>query len=533
MKHGLTFLAAGLLLGTVLTPASHGGETASITPRRGGVLHLAFPSDIRSLDPAIAFDSYSIPLVRLLFRGLLGYDDATGLAVDQAKDWNISADGRTYTFHLRPDVRFANGRAVEAADYVFAFERILSPQTGSPGQTYFLDILGAREFVEGKAPYVTGLRAPDKTTLVIELKAPTFTFRYVLAMVFASPVPRELVQQYGTDFQYHLIGSGPYRLAGWRRGISCRLQRNPYYQGSDGFVDGVEIMIGCDDTVMTMMLERGELDQVPLASPAQATQFKRDPRLRSWLTRVDSPETDYLFMNTEMKPFDDVRVRRAVSYAIDQERLLKLAGGFGTVAYGVVPPSIPWSNPGRPRYEFDPGKARTLLREAGYPDGFKTELWCLADAPIYMRLAEGVQQDLRQVGIQAELRPANFTAFDAKVTTRHQAPCGIWGWFQDYPDPSDFLDVLLNGERITDTECNNESFYNSPEVNRFLDAAAKSLDPNDRTRMFRQAENLVLQDAPWALLIHEQTLALYHPRVHGTDPHPVWLWRYERMWLDP
>jgi len=533
MKPWLAIFATGLLLELVPVAAARGGDAPAATPRRGGILHLANPSDIRSLDPAIAFDSFTIPLVHLMFRGLLDYDDGTGLVLDQAKDWSISPDGKTYTFHLRPGVRFANGREVEPEDYMCAFERILSPQLSSAGQTYFLNIAGAREFVDGKAPHVSGLRTPDKSTLVIELKEPQYTFRYVLAMTFACPVPRELVQRYGRDFSSHLAGSGPYHLAEWRRGLSVRLDRNPYYQGPDGFVDGLDLMIGCDDTVMTMMLERGEIDQVPLASPAQAARFKRDPRLRSWLKLVDAAETDYFFMNTEMKPFDDARVRQAVNFAINRERLLKLAGGFATVADGIVPPAIPWHNPDLPRYDFNPDRAQALLREAGYPSGFKTELWYSGDQPIFSRLAEGVQQDLRQVGIQVELRPANFTAFDAKVTTRHQAPCGIWGWFQDYPDPSDFLDVMLNGERITDVECNNTAFYNNPEVNRCLDAAARSLDPAERTRLFRQAETLIMQDAPWAPLIYEQIPVLYNPRVHGTEPHPVWLWRYERMWLDP
>jgi ABC-type transport system substrate-binding protein len=510
MKRRLPWLASCLLLCTISNTAMLAGETPIVTPRRGGTLHLASPSEIRSLDPAIAYDTFSWPLVRLLFGKLLDYDDATGLVTAQAKDWNISPDGRTYIFHLRPGVRFANGREVEAADYVFAFERVLSPKTGSPGQTFFLDIKGAREFVDGKAAHVSGLRAPDKATLIIELKEPRFTFRYVLAMPFASAVPREVVQQYGTEFQYHLTGSGPYRLAEWRRGIFWRLERNPYYSGSDGFVDAVEIMIGGDDATLTMMLERGELDQVA-PSPAQAIRFKRDARLRSWLTRVDVVDTDYLFMNTEMKPFDDVRVRRAINYAINRERLPKLAGGFATVAHGVVPPAMPWSNPDLPRYEFDPEKARALLREAGYPDGFKTELWCQADAPIFMRMAEGIQQDLRQIGIQAELKPANFAAYLEKSGTRHQVPC----------------------ERITDTECNNNAFYNNPDVNRCLDAAVKSMNPDERTRLFWQAENLIMQGAPWAPLIHEQLPVLYHPRVHGAGPHPVWLYRYERMWLDP
>ena len=134
MKPWLTMLATGLMLGTTST---RGSDTSPVTPYRGGMLHLAQPSDIRSLDPAIAFDSFTIPVVHLMFRGLLDYDDGTGLVLDQAKDWNISPDGKTYTFHLRPGVKFANGREVEAADYVFAFERILSPRIASPGGDLF------------------------------------------------------------------------------------------------------------------------------------------------------------------------------------------------------------------------------------------------------------------------------------------------------------------------------------------------------------------------------------------------------------
>jgi ABC-type transport system substrate-binding protein len=342
-----------------------------------------------------------------------------------------------------------------------------------------------------------------------------------------------VVQQYGKDFQYHLIGSGPYRLAECRRGISWRLERNPYYKGPDGFVDSVEVMIGGDEATLTMMLERGELDQVRFASPAQAIRFKRDPRLHSWLTRVDAVETAYLFLNTEMKPFDDVRVRRAVNYAIDRERLIRMGGGFGTVAHGVVPPSMPWSNPGLPRYDFDPEKARELLREAGYSNGFPTELWSFQEYPDFLSLAEGIQQDLHQVGIEAELKLASGAAYREKAGTRHKVPCGLIEWGQDYPDPSDFLDMLLNGKRITPTNCNNVAFYDNTEVNEYLDAAAKSMNPEERTRLFRQAENLIMQDAPWAPLCHLQTLVLYNPRVHGTSPHLVWGWRYERMWLDP
>jgi oligopeptide transport system substrate-binding protein len=501
-------------------------------PQRGGTLRLGFPVDWRTLDPAIAFDADAAPLDKLLFRGLIDFDDGIGLVPDQASDWNISPDGKTYTFHLKPGMRFSNGREVEAEDYVFSFERILNPKTGSPGQTYFLGILGASEFNEGKAPHVRGLHAPDRRTLIIELKDPQFSFRYVLTMNFADVLPRDVVRQFGNDFQYHLTGSGPYRVTDWRRGMSWRFERNPYYTSSDGYVNAVEIMIGGDRTLMGMMVERGEIHWAQ-ASQADYVRFKRDPRLCSWLELVGTASTDYFFMNTELKPFNDVRVRHALSHAINPVRVTELAGSYNQPAHEIVPPSMPWSNPGLPRYDYNPERARALLREAGYPDGFNTELYYIVSRLDDARVAQGIQQDLGEVGVQVELKPVSYNAFEVKARAHRQVPCGLWGWFQDYPDPSDFLDVLFNGERITDTDCNNVAFYNNPEVNRRIDQAGVSNDANERTRLFREAEAAIMTDAPWVPILHERIPMLRHPSLHGAVPHPVWLWRYQYMWLEP
>jgi len=520
------------LLCVMVAFSAAGASESGAQPIRGGTLRLAMSSDFRSLDPAIAYDSDSIPVVRLLFRGLLEYDNGVNLVPGQASDWSISPDGKTYTFHLKPGVRFANGREVEAQDYVFTFERILNPAMDSPGQGFFTDIEGASEFAAGKTNHVSGLSAPDNRTFVIRLQKPLYTFRYVLAMTFAVVVPRDIARKYGKDFQYHLVGSGPYQLVEMRRGIRWRLVRNPYYTGPDGYVDGVDVLIVADNSTETMMLERNEVDRI-WAGPPEAALYARDPRHRSWLVGVPTVGTDYVFMNTEMKPFDNRLVRQAISYAIRKDRLIKLAGGIGTVADGIIPPAMSWTNSSLPRYDYNPDKARALLRKAGYPNGFQTTLGYLGDQPVFGRMAAGIQQDLKQVGIDVGLRPANFTAFDYEATTRHQTPFGLWGWFQDYPDPSDFLDVLFNGRYITDTDCNNTTFYNNPIVNSLLDQATASLNEDERTRLFQQAESRIMQDAPWVPLIHEVFPMLYNPRVHGTQPHPVWLWRYEWMWLDP
>jgi len=508
------------------------GQGGASAPRRGGTLKLSIVSDLRSLDPAIAYDNLSVPLCKMLFRGLLDFDESVNLVPDQASDWNISPDGKTYTFHLRPGVRFANGRPVEAQDYVYSFERILNPKEASPGQSFFLGIKGANEFVAGKAPHVEGLKTPDAQTLVIELAAPEFTFRYVLAMNFANVVPREVVEKYGADFQSHLIGSGPYRLAEWRRGIRWRFERNPHYSGTDGYVDAVDLMVGADDTTTSMMLERGEIDSTR-TTPPDALRFKRDPRLAGSLRLVDTANVDYIFMNTEMKPFDDVRVRRAVNYAINKERLIKLTGGFNSVADGIVPVSLGWTNDTYARYDHNPEKARELLREAGFPNGFKTELWYMINLPVVARLAQGAQQDLHQVGIEAELKPLNGSTFLIKASARRQISFGVWGWFADYPDASNFLDVLFNGSRISETDCNNVAFLNNPAVNRLLDAAGASVDADERTKLFREAEKLLMADAPWVPLVNERVPVLVNPRLKGKLVHPVWMWRYEKVSLEP
>ncbi|MCW5557107.1 MAG: ABC transporter substrate-binding protein, partial [Verrucomicrobiae bacterium] len=291
--------ACGLLLWLVCGVGIWGrAEEEAEAPRRGGILRLWSARDWRSLDPAIAFDAESTPLQKLLFRGLLNYGKAAELVLDQAESWEVSPDGRTYRFRLKPGIRFAHGREVEAADYVAAIERVLDPRTGSPGQAFFLDVVGAPEFSAGWAPSVPGLRAPDARTLEIELRRPVFTFRYVMAMNFADAVPRELFARGSSPPAAGLVGSGPYRIAEWRRGLGYRFERNAHYTGSDGYVDGVDLMIGGEAASAVMMLERGELDRVQ-ADPPTRLRFQRDPRLRPWMHYVTPTDIGYLFLNTE------------------------------------------------------------------------------------------------------------------------------------------------------------------------------------------------------------------------------------------
>ena len=178
-----------------------------------------------------------------------------------ATDWTVSEDQRIYTFHLRPGVRFSNGREVVASDFVFSLERILDPKTAALTESYFEGIAGAKDFRAGKAPNVRGLRAPRSDTLEIELEQPDPSFLYILTLPGALVVPREAVERFGQSFASHPVGTGPYVLTQWRRGIKMRFERNPFSSQADRQnLDAIEVMVGGDGTLHLMMFERGELD---------------------------------------------------------------------------------------------------------------------------------------------------------------------------------------------------------------------------------------------------------------------------------
>jgi ABC-type transport system substrate-binding protein len=243
-------------------------------------------------------------------------------------------------------------------------------------------------------------------------------------------------------------------------------------------------------------------------------------------------ETQYLSMNCEMPPFTDRRVRQALNYAVNKERTLKLINGRGIVAQGVLPPNMPGYNPQLKGYDYNPERAKQLLAEAGYPKGFRMPLWVIGDTDYRVKIGMSVQQDLKEVGIEVDLKPVAFAVFDEATGKRKEVPACIFGWVQDYPDPSDFLDVLLNGERITDQHCNNVSFYASKEVDALLKQAAETADPASRLRLYQDAEKKVVEDAPWVFLYHPVDYRLVQPWVKGYQMHPVWLVRYEQLWLE-
>ena len=535
---GLALFFVSTLTGSAAELTQTSSQTNLAIPKRGGTLRIALPSDISSFDPAMAFDTISMPFLMLVYQGLVEYDDGVKLLPGLAKDWTISPDQRTYTFHLRPGIKFSNGREVIASDFVYTLERTLNPKLAALTETYFEGIAGAKDYRAGKTPHVSGLRAPHDDTLEIELTAPDPSFIFILTLPGALVVPREAVEKFGQAFAAHPIGTGPYRLTEWRRGVKMRFERNGFStQTNRQHLDAIDVSEGGDNTLHLMMFERGELDIANItANPgipvSDFIRIEHTPRWQGLIESMSAASSFFLVLNMEMPPFDQLKVRQAMNYAIDKDKIVRLLHHTVTPANSLLPPPIPGFNPGLNFYSYNPAKAKQLLAESGHADGITLNLWFTQDSTTSDSTASAIQYDLQQVGIKAQLNPVTFPAFLDSTERRKTAQCSISGWSQDYPDPSDFLDTIFNGNRITDEGCQNVAFYNNPQVNSLLAAAAICQEPARRIQLYKAAEQTMLADAPIVPLYYEKVFALRQPWLHGVQLHPVLYFRFERMWLD-
>ncbi len=296
--------------------------------------------------------------------------------------------------------------------------------------------------------------------------------------------------------------------------------------------------VGGDDTLHLMMFERGELDiadvtENPGIPVPDFIRIERSARLRNQVERIQAAFTVWLVLNTEMEPFDNPKVRQAISHAINKDKLQRLFHGMVTKANGVLPPPMPGFNPRLTGYPYDPIRARQLLADSGHGEGFACKLWYETGNALIGPMASSIQFDLAQVGIKAQLNPVSLAPLLDSMERRKTVQCGITGWSQDYPDPSDFLDVHFNGNRITEEGCQNLSFYNNPQVNKLLAEASRCDDPARRLRIYQAAEQIVVEDAAVVPLYYPCIYALRQPWLHGVHLHPVLYFRFERMWIDP
>ncbi len=526
LKHSIRVLGlATVLFAAAATLSSMPAATAlADQPKQGGEVVVTFKDDLATLDPAIGYDWNNWSIIKSIFNGLMDYKPGTTeLTPDLAESYSISDDGMTYTFKLRPGLKFHNGRALTSADVKYSIERAVNPKTQCPGAGYFGTIKGYDDVAAGKTTSLSGLATPDDSTVVFTLTRPDATFLHIMAINFAFVVPKEEVEKYGADFGHHPVGAGAFKFVEWDVGQKLVLERNKDYhiQGVP-YLDKITFEFGQDPTVALLRLKKGEVDLLGDGiPPAQFLQVTQDPANKDLWVAGAQMNTDYITMNVKVKPFDNLKVRQAVNMAINKDRIIQIINGRAKVANQVLPPSLPGYDKDHQGYPYDPAKAKAMLAEAGYPDGFSTTLYA-TDIDPQPRIAQAIQQDLAGIGIKADIKSLAGAAVIEAGGTEGAAPM-IWSggmaWIADFPDPSDFYTVILGCAGAVKGGWN-WPWYCNPDLDKAADKADSMVAADQqaaRADAWKEIFNGVMKDAPWVPVMNEQRYTMHSARLMG-DP---------------
>jgi ABC-type transport system substrate-binding protein len=492
------------------------------TPKQGGDIVITYKDDIATLDPAIGYDWVNWSMIKSLYSRLMDYTPGTpDLIPSLAESFEVSADGMTYTFKLRKGVKFTNGRELVASDVQYSISRAVNPKTQGPGAGFFGAIAGYADVSGGKAEMLSGIEAPDDHTVVFKLSRPDATFLHVLAVNFASVVPKEAVEAAGADFGKKPLGSGAFMLKEWVIGQKMEFVRNPdYFMVNVPHIDKFTVEIGQDPLVALLRLQKGEVDiagdGIP---PAKFLEVKNSPEGPSMIVDGEQLHTGYVTLNTKVKPFDNVKVRQAVNMAVNKDRITRLLNGRATAANQPLPPLMPGYDKAYSGYDYDVEKAKALLAEAGLPDGFETVLYSTNTDP-QPRVAQAIQQDLAAIGVKAELRSLAQSNVIAAGGTEGEAPM-IWSggmaWIADFPDASNFYGPILGCSGAVQGGWN-WSWYCDPEMDKRAIAADSMSDPAkaaERTATWGKIFTDIMADAPWIPVTNERRVVAKSLRMGG------------------
>jgi len=480
---------------------------AAATPS-GGKLTL-FGSLPPTLDPAMVQDSASAEYVVHLFSGLVSLNGNAEIVADLATRWDVTDAGTTYTFYLSPDARFSDGRAITAVDVAFSIERALSPALGSPvAMSYLDDIVGARSYALGQVDDVEGIEVLNEQTLRITIDAPKAYFLAKLTYPTSYVVDRNQVDTDST-WMFSPVCSGPFVLREINRDHLV-LARNPYYAGRSVSLATVTYLFSGGEPMT--MYENGEIDIVAVA----ASEIERvlDPRnpLHAELHTGAEASVHYLGFNTNVPPFDDLAVRQAIAMAIDKDRLADLVyRGMALPARGILPPALPDYDPSFQGLAYDPEAARALLASSPYAEAMPALVLSTAGTSAHLGSDERAILAMLEenLGLNVQVEQLEWSDF-LEDLNRGRFQMYLSGWIADYPDSQNFLDLLFHS-----ASGQNRGGYANAEVDALLEAARSELDAERRTTLYRQAEALIVADAPWVPLTHSVSYTLAKPHVRG------------------
>jgi len=510
-------------------------------PRRGGTLQLGSFADIRALDPAVSSDELAASPIEEIFAGLVDYDASAQIVPDLARRFELSEDGLVYTFFLREGVRFQDGNELTAADVKRSIERALHPTTPSPSAGLYDTIDGFAAYAAGKAEHLDGVAVLGRYVVAIRLRETDARFLSVLALHALRPVCPSAGDRY--DDTWEPCGAGPYKLAahGWDRGRSLRLVRHEsYFRPGLPYVDAIQWTFSMNRAGELYAFEDGTLDLTHDLGDAELQALRADPRWSPFIANEPDRTIDGEVMNTEIAPFDNIEVRRAVAAAINRDHYRAYKPESLSPNTQALPPAVPGYDPGFVGQRYDYPAALAHMAKAGYPFDPATGRGGYPGVIPYLLVRQGsteytsqiLAQELAKIGLRVELHLVNWPTFLSLAYTRGTIAMADPGWSMDYPDPSDFFEALFSSKAISGEQSTNTAFYRSPRVDELIERARHELDAAKRMALFSEANHIVCDDAPWAFTTTRRFEDVAQPYVRGFKPHPVWTFHSDATWID-
>ncbi|PWD65314.1 glutathione ABC transporter substrate-binding protein GsiB [Pectobacterium versatile] len=476
---------------------------------------IAVGSTFTSLDPYDANDSLSQTVAKSFYQGLFGFDKDMKLVNVLADSYDVSPDGLTYTVKLHPGVKFHDGSAFNAAAVKVNLDRASNPDNRLKRYNLF--------------KMIDKTEAVDDLTVKITLKTPFSAFVNNLAHPAAVMISPAALKQYGKDIGFHPVGTGPYRFVAWNQTDFVKVEKfNGYWKAGLPKLDSITWRPVVDNNTRAALLQTGEAQFAYPIPFEQAKVLEKNDKL----ALVASPSIlhRYISMNVTQKPFDNPKVRQALNYAINKEALIKVAfSGYATPAEGPLPSSIDYSVKYHP-WPYDPAKARELLKEAGYPDGFTTTLWSSHNHSTAQKVLQFTQQQLAQVGVKVQVTAMDAGQRAAEVEGKGVKETGVrlfyTGWSASTGEADWALSPLFATASWPPAQFNT-AFYSNPQVDADLATALKTTDRTEKQKLYKDAQDKIWADAPWIFLATERLVSANSKKLTGFYVMPDTLFSFE------
>ena len=543
----LCFLAVDLTAcGSSSSGGGGGGGSANASPVSGGTLAVSFQGEPTGLDPALAWEVESWSIEHCIFNQLLTWAPGTGPAtlvpdlateVPTTENGGITNGGKTYIFHLRKGVMFQApvSREVTAEDVKCSFERMMNPKEVplAPAGYLYDKVVGTEDFVDGKAKEITGFKVVDPYTIQIDLTTPNYVFNSVMAQPFTAVMAKEWVSKYNSrTIARHPLGTGPFVFDHWTNGQEIVLNRNPeYFDTGKPYLDAIDLKFAASASTAVLQLQRGDIDVLGSNIPsADYVRLSNDPKWKKQIFTAPQVAWFYVFMNVKVKPFDNVKVRQAINYAIDTEKIQKLQYGQAQALNQIYPVGMPGHVDGAQFYTHDPAKAKQLLAEAGFPNGFSVTFSTHNVDPM-PTLAQTIQNDLAQVGIKASIKQMAESPY-WNLINRMDAniPIGLTDWYMDYPDPSDWIAALFSKDSAETDGSANASWWWNAEVEKLYQQSLPMEASAARTKLYQEMQQIIMDEAPTAPLFQPIQTTMASAATGGFYTSPIWTFDFPSYW---